>query len=252
MPKLKLIACDALVGLPRKPLRWLQPDAADLALELGRLGIAHAVVRHRQCLENAPHWGNAALAREAAAEPHWIPARCFTPDGAPEDFSMEADVAAAVAAGARIGWISPKEHMFSPRPWCAGALYAELAARRLPLLLDYRQVTVDEIDEIMTAQPQLRLVLLTVPRLGRSRNLYALLARHPSLRLCLSFSYSVHEGVEDLVARFGPERWVWGSGYPEAEGGASVALLTYSAISEEARALIAHGNIERLLAEVIP
>ena len=164
---------------------------------------------------------------------------------------MEADVAGAIAAGTRIGWISPKEHMFSPRPWCAGALYAELAARKLPLLLDYRQVTVDEIDEIMAAQPRLRLGLLTVPRFGRSRNLYALLARHPSLRLCLSFSYSVHEGIEDLVARFGPERWLWGSGYPEAEGGSSVALLTYSAISNEARALIAHGNIERLLAEVV-
>jgi len=251
MPETKLIACDAVVGLPRRPLCWLQPDAADLGRELDRLGIARAVVRHRQCLENAPHWGNAALAREAAADPRWIPARCFTPDGSPEDFSVAGDVADAIAGGTRVGWISPKEHLFSPRPWCAGALYAELTARQLPLLLDYRQVTVEEIDEIMTAQPQLRLVLLTVPRFGRSRNLYALLARHPALRLCLSFSYSVHEGIEDLVAWFGPERWVWGSGYPEAEGGASVTLLSYSAISDEARRLIAHGNIERLLAEVI-
>lgn len=251
MTALKLIACDALVGLPRKPFPWLQPDAADLGRELDRLTIARVVVRHRQCLENAPHWGNTVLAREAATEPRWIPAHCFTPDGAPDAFSPAAEVTAALAAGTRVGWMSPKEHMFSPRPWCAGRLYAELAARRVPLLVDYRQLAVDEIDEVMTAHPMLRLVLLTVPRLGRNRNLYALLARHPELRLCVSFSYSVHEGVEDLVAKFGPDRWVWGSGYPEAEGGASVALLTYSAIAPEARALIAHGNIERLLAEVV-
>ena len=123
---------------------------------------------------------------------------------------------------------------------------------RLPLLVDYRGITLDEIEEIMTAFPQLRLILTQVPRLGRHRSLYALLQRHPSLHLCLSSAYSVHEGIPDLVENFGHERFVWGTSYPEAEGGASVALLTYAPIPEAARAAIAHGNIARLLAEVKP
>jgi len=118
------------------------------------------------------------------------------------------------------------------------------------LLLEYPQVTADELDEILAAYPQLRLVLLRVPRLGRHRLLYALLERHPNLHLCLSCTYSVHEGLPELVTQFGHDRFVWGSAYPEAEGGASVALLTYSNLPDAARAAIAHGNIERLLAEV--
>lgn len=252
MTPLRLIACDPLVGLPRKPYALFRPDAADLAQELDRLQIAAAVVRHRQCIENAPHWGNAVLARETAGRANWIPAVCLTPDGAPAAHSLTVTMAEALAGGMRVGWISPKEHMFSPRPWCCGKLYGLCVEARLPLLLEYAQVTLDDVHEIMTAHPQLRLVLLRVPRLGRHRTLYALLERHPGLRLCLSSAYSVHEGIPDLVDNFGAERFVWGSAYPEAEGGASVTLLAYAPIPEAARAAIAHGNIERLLAEVRP
>ena len=108
------------------------------------------------------------------------------------------------ACGVRpVGWISPREHMFSPRPWCCGQLYTLCTEARLPLFVEYGQLTLDEVHEIMTAHPQLRLVLLRVPRLGRHRTLYALLERHPGVRLCLSSAYSVHEGIADLVGKFG-------------------------------------------------
>ncbi len=252
MAILKLIACDVLVGLPRKPYPLFRPDAADLDRELDRLEIAAAVVRHRQCVENSPHWGNQVLAREAAGRAKWIPAVCLTPDGEPDDHSLEATLARAFAQDLRIAWFSPREHMFSPRPWCSGKLYGACSDARLPLLVDYRSITLDDIEEILTAYPQLRLIVTQVPRYGRHRSLYALLARHPNLHLCLSSAYSVHEGIPDLVDTFGHARFVWGTSYPEAEGGASVALLTYAPISEAARAAIAHGNIERLLAEVKP
>ena len=250
MSTVRLIACDALVGLPRKPFERFRPDADDLDRELNRLDIGAAVVRHRQCIENAPSWGNEVLWREAASHSRWIPAPCLTPDGDPDPHSLEATLTGWFARGMRIAWISPREHMYSPRPWCTGSLYEACTAARLPLLVDYRGITLDEIEEILSAYPRLRLIVTQVPRLGRHRSLYALLERHPALHLCLSSAYSVHEGIPELVARFGAERFLWGSSYPEAEGGASVALLTYAPISDSARDAIGHGNLERLLAEV--
>lgn len=250
MTPLKLIACDAFVGLSRKPHPWLHPDVADLQRELTRLDIATAIVRHRQCLENFPYWGNDVLRREIAGQSNLIPAVCLTPDGAPAAHSFAQTFAATLAAGMRVAWISPREHMFSALPWCSERLYAACAATRIPLLLEYPQVTPDELDQILTAFPDLRLVLLRVPRLGRHRILYNLLERHPNLHVCVSSTYSVHEGLPELIANFGSGRFVWGSAYPEAEGGASVAILTYANIPDEARRAIAHGNIERLLAEV--
>ena len=252
MTPLKLITCDVLVGLPRKPYPLFRPDAEDLDRELVRLQISAAVVRHRQCIENFPHWGNEGLAREAAGRAAWIPAVCLTPDGAPDDYSLEATMVRAFKRGMRIAWISPREHMFSPRPWCSGKLYGACSDARLPLLVDYRGITLDEIEEILAAFPRLRLIVTQVPRLGRHRSLYALLARNPGLHLCLSSAYSVHEGIPDLMDKLGQERFVWGTSYPEAEGGASVTLLAYAPVSDAARAAIAHGNIERLLGEVKP
>ena len=252
MTPLKLIACDVLVGLPRKPFALFHPDAADLDTEMKRLEISSAIVRHRQCIENFPHWGNDALLRDAAGRPAWIPAVSLTPDGVPDRYSVEAMMADFLSRGVRAGWISPREHMFSPRPWCSGKLFGLCTETRLPVIVDYRGITFDEIDEIMTAFPALRLIVTQVPRFGRHRSLYALLDRHPGLNLCLSSAYSVHEGLPDLVGQFGHARLVWGTSYPEAEGGASISLLTYAPISEAARAAIAHGNIERMLAEVKP
>lgn len=136
--------------------------------------------------------------------------------------------------------------------WLWEKLYGACSGARLPLLVDYRGITLDEIEEILTEFPELRLIVTQVPRLGRHRSLYTLLERHSSLHLCLSSAYSVHEGIPDLVQNFGHARFVWGTSYPEAEGGASVALLTYAPLTDAVRAAIAHGNIERLLAEVTP
>src|ERR1043165_6028142 len=166
MAALKLIACDVLVGLPRKPYPLFRPDAADLDRELDRLEISGAIVRHRQCIENSPHWGNAVLAREAAGRARWVPAVCLTPDGEPEDHSLEATLARAFNNDLRIAWISPRDHYYSPQPWCSGKLYGACSDARLPLLVDYRSITLDEIEEILTAFSQLRLILTQAPRFG--------------------------------------------------------------------------------------
>lgn len=248
---MKLIACDVLVGLPRKPLPRINPTIDDLVSEMQRLDVAAALVRHRQCVENAPDWGNKVVARETAGHPGLLPVWALTPDGAEGDGSIERTVSRALGSGVRVGWISPRSHFFSVRPWCSAPLYHACSAVRLPLLLDYAQVTVDEIDEVMSAFPALRLILMNVPRYGRSRDLYRLFELHPALHLCINSSYSVHEGIVELIRNFGVGRLLWGSGYPEREGGASVTLLSYAAIGEADRAAIGHGNVERLLREVL-
>jgi uncharacterized protein len=93
--------------------------------------------------------------------------------------------------------------------------------------------------------------LLAVPRHGRNQPLYRLMALHPRLHVSLSPIYSVHEGIEDLCRQFGPERLLFGSGYPVCEGGTAVAALTYAEVSAADRRAISGANLQRLLDEVI-
>jgi len=50
-----------------------------------------------------------------------------------------------------------------------------------------------------------------------------------------------------VTERFGPERLVFGTGLPEFDGGGPVSQVMYSRLPREQKALIAGGNLRRML-----
>jgi uncharacterized protein len=250
---LKLIACDPIVGLPRMPLDGTPnggPTIDDLQSEMARLRITSAVVRHRACIDNNPYFGNDVLMEETAGRPDLIPAWVLTPDGREPAFDVASTVTSMLQGGVKVAWMSPKDHAFSVRTWCAGEMYEALQSAQAPLLLDYNACSMDDVDPICAEFPQLRLVIVNASREGRHRLLYPLLKRYDNICLVFNPAFSVHDGYKDLVNRFGPHRWLFGMGYPTAEGGAAIAGLMYAGLSDAALQSIAHANIERLLSEV--
>lgn len=251
MNGLKLIACDPILGIPRVAPEAHQPNSADLLCQMNRLGVSQAIVRHRSAIESGPIVGNRVVLEETKDEDSLLPVWMVTPDGSAPEFDPAKLIDDMIQSGVRICWVDPQAEGFSLLPWCSGPLYEILQSRRIPLLLEYDKVTADDLDVIFSAFGQLNLILLNAPRLGRNRLLYPLLKRHANLRLCLSHTYSVVNGIEDLCATFGVDRWVFGMGYPDAEGGAAIAGLSYARISDEAREAIAHANIETMLEGVV-
>lgn len=249
---MKLIACDALMGPPRMPLDGCRPDKADLLSEMARVSIESAIVRHRGALEFGPFDANKVILDELSDADNLLPSWFLTPDGFEPEFDIAKTVSEMIDAGVKICWTNPSAEAacFSILPWCSGPLYEALQAKQIPLLLDYETVTADELNTVLTDFGALRVILINADREGRNRRLYPLLKAHRNLYLCLSHSYSVHLGTEDLCQIFGIDRWVFGMGYPEAEVGAAVAGLMYTDIDDEAKEAIAYGNIERLLGEV--
>jgi predicted TIM-barrel fold metal-dependent hydrolase len=244
-----IIACDPMIGMPRLPLDAIHPDANDLIAEMDRLGISRAIVRHRTAIECGPMTGNAVLQRDLRDQDRLTPAWFLTPDGFAPEYDPVLAVRSMLGAGVRIAWTDAGAEGFSLRPWCCERLYESLSALRVPLMLDALTTQPDDLDEVLTAFPALRIVLFHVRMIGRNRLLNPLMERHPSLHLCLDHFYTVFMGAEDLCRRFGAARLTFGMGYPEAEGGAALASLTYADISDADRSTIAHGTIERLLSE---
>jgi len=247
----RLIACDAFMGAPPVPGPDYLPDVGDLLAEMTRLHISAAVVRHRACLQVSAHLGNDVLMDEIAGHPELLPAWFVSPDGREPQFDPAFTLGQMIAAGGRFAWANPTAEGFSLQPWCCGRLYAALVERRVPLLVEYATTSLQDLHEAMAAFPELRVVLLQVPRVGRNRLVEPLLELHPRLHLCFAPAFSVHEYWPDLCRRFGPHRWLWGTHYPDAEGGAAVTGLMYAGLDPEALQAVAHGNIERLMAEVI-
>ena len=231
-------------------MKNFRPDREDLLSEMARLGITSAIVRHQSTYDAGPIIGNEAVLDATDDDDALLPACFVTPDGFEPDFDPVKAVDEMLQQGVRVCWMDPKAEHFSLLPWCSGRLYEILQSRRVPLIMDYQMVEADDLDIILSHYPDLRMILVGVPRLGRNRFVYPLLRRHRHLYICLNQTYSVHCGIEDLCKTFGPDRCVFGMGYPYAESGAAITGLNYASICDETRETIAYRTIERLLKDV--
>lgn len=243
----RLIACDLMLTQPEQNLAACQK-------EMTRLKISAAVVRNRDCLETAPEFHNQRLLLAAASVKSIIPALFVSPDGVAPQYDVAEYLRTRVAAGVRLAWTTTVlQPYLLENPFCpyfGEKMFAALSRHRLPLLLTWPEISFKALHEVMREFPELRVILTGLTRQGRQPALETLLESHPELYICFSPLFSVHGGYASLCRRFGAQRFVWGSGYPEAEGGAALAGLLYAGLEQSELAQVAHQNIERLLTEV--
>lgn len=101
----------------------------------------------------------------------------------------------------------------------------------------------------MAECPELIIVAMNVGPHSLERYLRPLLDDFPTLYIETSH-YLVEGLIEEFVARYGPERLLFGSGFPDVCTGAAMLRLAQADIAEDAKVAIAGGNLARLLAEV--
>jgi len=246
----KYFDCDILLGLPRVPLAWVRPDLHDLLAEMKRLDISKALVRHRACIEVSPNMGNRMLMEEISGSDSLMPVWMFSPEGTGRKPGLKEIIGKMFKEKNRAAWMRPVEDNFSLEPWCSGRIIKILEEVRIPLFLSFDDISGRELHEILKGYPNLPVIVLRAPRMGRNEILYPLLRCHHNLYVAVTPFYSVYQGIEDLCKEFGSERLVFGTGYPEVEGGVAVCMLNYADISNSDKDLIARGNLERLLEEV--
>ena len=241
--------CDAVLGRPIEPPPHFVPSLADMHAEMEMLDVARALVRHRACADIGPDAGNRMLTEEVKGDGRLVPAWMVAPEGLRDYGGPEQTVDAMLSAGARAAWVKPEAGNYVFEPWCCKAIFNALAERAVPLLARADEIAHSRMHQVLEAFPRLPVIALRPVRQGRHREFYALLERHENLYLAVTPSYSAHRGVEDLCATFGPDRLLFGSGYPDVAGGAGLCMLSYAEISDECKEAIAHGNLERLIAE---
>uniref|UniRef100_UPI00262BE200 amidohydrolase family protein n=1 Tax=Haloactinopolyspora sp. TaxID=1966353 RepID=UPI00262BE200 len=163
-------------------------------------------------------------------------------------------VARMRAAGVVMGRLHPSTdasaHRFLLADWVVGPLLDELAQAGIPLALDFHLFRRAEppwqvLHELLRDHPELKVILMEIQ--GRNnRTLYPLLERHHNVYVQTA-GFNVHRGIEDFVERFGAERMVFGSGYPERSMGAARFHLETADISAADKQRIAAGTLRSLL-----
>ncbi len=234
-----------------KPQEDFDPTLEHYLGEMKRLNISRALVVSSWVDSIAPEPANLQLFEDVEPYANLYPVPELLPEGGEAFLGNPAGmIACFIEKGAAAGLALPKKSGFVLTGWCAGAMLEAMQARQLPLMLSLGDLPPEHLHDLLGDFPQLPVLLRGVPRTGYHRIVYPLLERFANLYACFEPQHSVHGGYDYLVNRFGAGRFFWGTNYPISEPGAAITGLRYTDLSESDMALIAGGNILRLLSEV--
>ena len=223
-----------------------------LLAEMERLRISKSLVRSRWSPYLASDAVNSQLFDDCSHSDTLLPVAEVTPEGGEQFLDRPHDaIDHYISRGAVAGTPRCQKNDYRLSSWCSGNLLTAMQNRRLPLMVWINDdLEYDQLFTLLGEHPDLPVLLQGVPRDGYQRSLFPLIKRFKNLYLVAWTRFSVHLGLEYMVDRFGHEQIVWGSSYPESEGGAGIAGITYAMISDEAEAAIAGGNMARLIGEI--
>ena len=219
-------------------------DAPGLVAEMDYAGIAAALVYHAWSQEWDAPSGNRKLLAEIADQPRLLPCFVALPHatdelGDPEDFAAEVSQRHGAVR------LYPKLHQYCLGDWCMGRTLHALADAGVPVLMEMAQFEWDELAHLLRAYPRLNVVVLqTSYRVNRY--LFPLFEEFDSLHL-ETCTYQIMRGIEAVTRKYGPHRLVFGTGLPLTDAGGPIAQIVYAELPEETKALIAGGNLARLL-----
>lgn len=219
-------------------------DAPGLLAEMDYAGICAALVYHVWSLEWDPPGGNRKLLAEIAGHDRLFPCYVGLPHatdelGEPEDFA--ADVSRRHGAVR----LFPKAHGYCLSEWAMGRTLSALADAGVPVLLELAQLDWNDLAEMLRSHPRLHVIVLqTSYRLNRY--IFPLFEQFDNLHL-ETCTYQIMRGIEEVTKKYGPHRLIFGTGLPLTDAGGPVAQITYAELPDETKALIAGGNLARLL-----
>ncbi len=252
---LKFLDCNAAVGRWKHPRPGGYENAIELEAILDYLQVEQAIVYHAQAQETHAPLGNSWLLDELAGHPRLLPSWLLMPHHTGEMPEPDILLEQMSRKGVRVARLLPglKGHRFSMEEWCAGPLLQALESQRIPTLVDFMFFRRDDPDWKLLADlsgryPNLPIILTGWAGLA-SRTFYALCKACPNLYLDTS-RYALFRGMEAFCEKVGARQLIYGSGLPFIAPGVAMTTITHAEISQEEKALIAAGNLERLLAEV--
>jgi hypothetical protein len=227
----------------------MDASIASLLAEMDRNGVDQALLRHINLNPDGAVVTNEELAQMLAEEDPsgrlqgvW----CILPEQCAE--LPPPDELFVAMAQRRIGalTLSPAAHRWVPSRLCIGKVMDAAAERRVPVLLPSYASDWAGLYQFMAEFPRITCIVTSTGRWGADRALRPLLEHYGGLHVELSM-YWVPEGIKDLAELYGPERLLYGSGFPELNHGSTMLSIRHANIADSWSRQIAGGNLARLL-----
>lgn len=236
------------LGRPAVPGFRRQWDRESLLGSMERFAIRGGIASHNAAIGEDPYTANEEMMAQVEGQPRLWAGLVLVPELSAGWSGWDAYLDAAIARGARLVRLFPGSHRFSLDPWCSGDLLEAVHRRRLPVALWHIEAGWGAIRALCERYPEMPVIVEGRPQkiLYHNRHFYPMLERYQNLSIELH-NFNVYLGVEDICARFGAGRLIFGSCLPFNDPNTAQMMVTAARIDERSKALISHGNLEALL-----
>jgi len=228
-----------------------QPVTADDLLRMmDRLQIGRALVRYEPTeLSQVFIRRNEALFELASRDSRLCPCPAVAPSAgfdAPAETLLVSDL---VRRGARAVTVCPALDHWLVEPFVCDKLFGALQDHRVPVVAPVTALPIEKVAALAGRFPKLPFVATGLVYHG-ARNVNALLDAFDNTYVSLGDNYTIQGIIEWMVSRYGAERFVLGTGFPESDPACAVTHLAYARITDDAKDSIGQGTLIRLMEEV--
>jgi len=208
---------------------------------MDRVGITKALVHTPYAVTYDTRVGNQRVLELIGGEERLVPQ--FVVNFPVDPF--DAFARAVQGAGVRSLRACPRTHLYPLTPWVVGDWGDWMAGAGLGLWVSANEVDPRDLHDTAAAFPGLKVVWTDVHYVHHAV-LQPLLRTLPGLCVDLS-RYDVPNAVEQLVARIGPDRLLYGSAFPDLDPAPTLFYLHRCGFDRGALRAICHDNLARLL-----
>jgi uncharacterized protein len=244
----RIMDCNCSYGLTGRPPPRFAATPTDLIAELDFCGVDSALAFHTNQRFASPVKWNEILTSDLRGQARLRGTWAILPEACGELPPPEKLLDAMREHGIRALRAFPQEHRYRLDGLACPRLFQLMARRRIPL---FAKENLLALKEILSDCRDLIVVAVNQGPHSLDRHLRPLMDAFPNLRVETS-GLLVEGLIEGLCERYGAERVLFGSGFPDNCNGAALLRLATADIGEDARAAIAAGNLERLLQEAAP
>ncbi|MDD5708564.1 MAG: amidohydrolase family protein [Kiritimatiellae bacterium] len=240
---MKFLDCNCSYGRAARPPFRFAADVPALLAAMDWCGIERALVYHASQRFSSPVTWNPVVAEETGRSARLWPSWAMLPSACGELPAPDDLVAAMQRRNVRALWAFPQEHHYRLDRQSFPDLFRLMAEQRIPL---FAKENLAALKELLVECPELIVVAMNQGPHSLNRHLFPLMDAFPNL--LLDTSHLLVEGaIEAICERYGPERLLFGSAFPDNCAGGARLRLAHADIGAADRAAIAGGNLERLL-----
>ncbi|MEM2914369.1 MAG: amidohydrolase family protein [Candidatus Bathyarchaeia archaeon] len=254
MMTMKFFDCNASLGPVSAPPPKIAKTAKDLLDEMDFCGIDEALVYHGAQMDDSPVVGNQLLIEETEGLERLHRSWAILPPQTEELPPIDQFLTLMKKYKVRALRAFPSKHRYLLNRTSFGSLFDVLVERHIPLFISVKESVggVSDwslIEDVLIENSDLPVVVTDHGTWGQDRYFRPLIEKYENFYIDTS-RYELCGGIEAFCKKYGSDRILFGTGFPEIKIGGVLLALIHSDISTKEKEAIAHRNLEKLLRRV--